>query len=150
MLGDFMKLDFFVQDFLLKTFTYEGRTSRGSFWLTQAAIFAILLVMVGSMVMMSVPLAQIDFSLSISNAIIAIPTLALITRRLHDVNRSAWNLLWFLTGIGAIYIVYLNVKNGTQSNNDYGKPSGLYPNTHLNLMTIQPNDRLSPDTKKPQ
>ena len=31
-------------------------------------------------------------------------------RRLHDVGKSGWNYLWFLTGIGAFYVIYLLIK----------------------------------------
>jgi uncharacterized membrane protein YhaH (DUF805 family) len=44
-------------------------------------------------------------------------------RRLHDVNKSGWNLLWAFTIIGIFYILYLEIKKGTDADNKYGAPS---------------------------
>lgn len=34
-------------------------------------------------------------------------------RRLHDLGKSGWNMLWFFTGIGAVYFITLMLtKNG--------------------------------------
>ena len=53
-----------------------------------------------------------------------IPSLSLTIRRLHDVNKSGWNLIWiFLPIIGAIYLIYLYIKKGSVEDNDYGVPS---------------------------
>lgn len=130
-----MKIDFFIQDFLLKTFAYNGRSSRRSFWLTQLVIFVFLLLMVLVLLMANTPLQQIELFITIANLIIAFPVLSLVARRLHDINRSAWNLLWFITVIGAVYVYYLNTKNGDQAENKYGSPSKIYPNPHLSLTT---------------
>ena len=43
-------------------------------------------------------------------------------RRLHDVGKSGWNLLWSLTGIGGFYLLYLYVQPSQQQENDWGPP----------------------------
>ena len=52
-----------------------------------------------------------------------IPSLSLTIRRLHDVNKSGWNILWILTIIGAFYVIYLNIIKGSEGDNHYGAPS---------------------------
>jgi len=59
------------------------------------------------------------------NLIVFIPSLSVTIRRLHDVNKSGWNLLWYLTIIGTLYIFYLNILKGTDDDNKYGSPSTL-------------------------
>jgi uncharacterized membrane protein YhaH (DUF805 family) len=44
-------------------------------------------------------------------------------RRLHDVNKSGWNLLWIFTGIGFLYVIYLEIIKGTDGPNNYGEVS---------------------------
>ena len=56
-----------------------------------------------------------------------IPGITVSIRRLHDVNKSGWNLLWSLTIIGIVYVIYLNILRGTKGDNDYGSPSNNRP-----------------------
>ena len=59
------------------------------------------------------------------NLIVLIPSISVTIRRLHDVNKSGWNLLWYLTIIMTLYILYLNMLKGTDGDNKYGSPSTL-------------------------
>ena len=53
-----------------------------------------------------------------------IPSFSVTIRRLHDINKSGWNLLWMLIPIlGAVYIIILNILKGTDVDNKYGAPS---------------------------
>lgn len=49
-----------------------------------------------------------------------IPSLAVGVRRLHDTGKSGWNLLWALTCIGVIYVIYLYIIEGDKGQNEYG------------------------------
>jgi len=49
-----------------------------------------------------------------------LPTLSVTFRRLHDVGRSAWWLLLYLTIIGALVILYWLIIEGDQGDNAYG------------------------------
>ena len=60
---------------------------------------------------------------AIYNLLVFIPSLSVAVRRLHDVNKSGWNLLWAFTIIGIFYILYLEIKKGTDADNKYGAPS---------------------------
>ena len=52
-----------------------------------------------------------------------IPSLTCAVRRMHDSNKSGWNLLWALTIIGVLYIWLLYILKGTNGDNYYGSPS---------------------------
>ena len=50
-----------------------------------------------------------------------IPYLALSVRRLHDTNRSGWNLLWgLMPGIGGIILFVFTVEKGVSGDNRFG------------------------------
>lgn len=43
--------------------------------------------------------------------VIIIPFLALFVRRMHDIGKSGWNILWiFFIFFGWIYLIYLTIK----------------------------------------
>ena len=53
-----------------------------------------------------------------------IPSFSVTIRRLHDINKSGWNLLWMLIPLlGAVYIIILNILKGTDGDNKYGAQS---------------------------
>ena len=52
-----------------------------------------------------------------------IPSLSVTIRRLHDVNKSGWNLLWLITIIAIPYVLYLEIKKGNDGPNNYGEAS---------------------------
>lgn len=48
---------------------------------------------------------------AIYGLVILIPMIALWIRRMHDVGKSGWNLLWWLLPVvGWIYVVYLAIQ----------------------------------------
>lgn len=50
-----------------------------------------------------------------------LPSLSLIARRLHDINKSGWSYFWCLTIIGIIPVLYwLCFKVGDEGDNFYG------------------------------
>ena len=53
-----------------------------------------------------------------------IPSFSVTIRRLHDINKSGWNLLWMLIPLlGAVYIIILNILKGSDYDNKYGASS---------------------------
>ena len=53
-----------------------------------------------------------------------IPSFSVTIRRLHDINKSGWNLLWMLIPLlGPVYIIILNILKGTDDDNKYGATS---------------------------
>ena len=93
-------------------FNFSDRSSRADYiwWM----LFSVILNLVGS---------QLDLKLSIIISIIMIPPgTGISIRRLHDSNKSGWNLLWSLTIVGIIPLYYwLIFKAGNQKDNIYGR-----------------------------
>ncbi len=93
---------------------FNGRAKRPEYW--WFALFGL----VGSILLefISSP-ASWAFSLATM-----LPSLAVGSRRLHDINKSGWlQLLWLIPILGWIYLIYLNVQLGDAGDNQYGAPS---------------------------
>lgn len=56
-----------------------------------------------------------------------IPSLAVTVRRLHDTNRSGWNIFWALLPlVGAIVLLVFMVRDSFPGENQYGEnPKGI-------------------------
>lgn len=113
-----------VSRFFSKYATFKGRASRSEFWWVVLFLGLISLVYAGAItialaasgqltevtdgatvISTSGPFMTILFVIgSLWSLAIIIPWLALASRRLHDVNMSAWWLLLYLTGIGGIFV----------------------------------------------
>lgn len=92
---------------------FSGRAARPEFW--WFALFQFVVLTVLSMVSMSLyGLVALAFLL---------PGLAVGSRRLHDLNKSAWlMLLWLIPVIGWILLIYWAVQPGDAGANQYGEP----------------------------
>ena len=53
--------------------------------------------------------------------IISIPFFAVMTRRLHDINKSGWNILWLFTIIGLIPLIIWLASKGSNAQNKFEK-----------------------------
>lgn len=52
---------------------------------------------------------------------VLIPSIAVGVRRLHDIGKSGWNILWwFVCCVGWIYLIYLYIQEGDSGSNEYG------------------------------
>ena len=102
-------------------FNFNGRASRSEFWWFE--LFALLLSVVGSVW---------DASMGDTSgnggmywlAVIAtfFSTIAVASRRLHDVNKSGWWHLIAITVIGLIPLIIWWATAGENKKNQYGKP----------------------------
>ena len=92
-------------------FNFSDRSSRADYiwWM----LFSVIINLIGS---------QLDLQLSIIISILMIPPgTGISIRRLHDSNKSGWNLLWPLTIIGIVPLYYwLIFKAGDEKDNIYG------------------------------
>lgn len=107
----------------------NGRANLREFWffVLFSLIFSFLIGIVDGMLIYISGEEIADDSLGILSIIysilIFIPNITITVRRLHDVNKSGWNLLWYITIIGMLFILILNVLKGTEGENKYGPPS---------------------------
>jgi uncharacterized membrane protein YhaH (DUF805 family) len=103
---------------------FDGRARRAEYW--YFALFANIV---------SIPLYCIDEYLQLAfSVIIAIPSLGLAIRRLHDINKSGWYyFLIFIPIIGAILLLIWSCKEGTHGPNQYGED----PKAQLEFPTAE-------------
>ncbi len=126
-----------------KTFSFSGRASRKELWIFSLfSIFYMLMFFILVFIFMSLSiigtnlnngyLLPILFGFLILLLPTTIPLISLMVRRLHDLNKSGWFSLifWFSSMIpiigpiiGLILILILNLKVGTDGNNNYGPPN---------------------------
>ena len=115
-----MKLFTFTKLFLINIFDFKGRASRWEYWggsILGGYILLLFLVMLYAATLYSFFGELISGILFIY---IVIAAFSCQVRRLHDVGKSGWNLLWNITGIGALYILFLYVQPSEPKNNKWG------------------------------
>lgn len=118
---------------------FSGRASRSEFWWAFLMNYIIIFVtqffssFVSAFATMlggdSIVFSLINLLFSTVSGIyslaVYLPILALQVRRLHDINRSGWWLLFSGTGIGSILLLIWFCKAGTEDTNLFG--SDPYP-----------------------
>ncbi len=103
-------------DVLKKFGDFKSRSNRAEFW---------IFVLVNFIISFLLGLVRLGdyFSLgSIYSLVVLVPSLAVSVRRLHDIGKSGWNILWgFLPIIGWIYLIILHIKEGEPQANKWGE-----------------------------
>ena len=106
---------------------FNGRASRWEYW-GGSLVFSITINLVGTgLLVFSYAVDTIYGILLVLVLIIfyiwgIIAQLSASIRRLHDVGRSGWNLLWMFTGFGAFYLLYLDVQPSVQKDSEWVPP----------------------------
>jgi uncharacterized membrane protein YhaH (DUF805 family) len=98
--------------------SFESRAMRSEYWFWFLfAVIASFVALIADALVGSAPLLYLLTVLALF-----LPGLAVGVRRLHDIDKSGWNLLWGLIPIfGSLYLLYLNVQPGTTGENRYGR-----------------------------
>ncbi len=106
---------------------FKGRANRSEFWYFTLFYFIFgtipYFIDVSFLGYDPMDLTSIGVLQTAYNLVLLIPSFSVTIRRLHDVNKSGWNLLWYITIIGVFYIIILNILKGTDDDNKYGAPS---------------------------
>lgn len=96
-----------------------GRAARSEFWYW--VLFTILLGIVTTIIDAAVfPGNTISPVNTIAGILTLLPSISVQIRRLHDIDRSGWWLLIFLTIIGVFVLLYWACLRGTVGPNRYG------------------------------
>lgn len=102
---------------MTKYATFSGRASRPEFWWFY--LFTIVISWAAGLLDGTKSLGFVSW---LVNLTLFLPSIAAITRRLHDTNRSGWWQLIGITIIGLIPLVYWLCLPGDRDRNQYGKP----------------------------
>ena len=121
-----------TKSYFIKWNDFKSRNSRSEFWWGTLGInlISIIVGFTAGFVFYTVGLASdasIDSIEATVNIIFTpwyiftiIAGIALICRRLHDIDRSGWWYLIFFTVIGAFVLLYWFCKKGTDGKNRFG------------------------------
>ena len=108
----------------------NGRSNLREFWFFQLyyILFSIVLSIIDGLYLSG--LGESIFETpgileSIFGMICIIPSITVTVRRLHDINKSGYNLLWWFTIIGFLFVLIMNMLRGSEGDNKYGSPSNL-------------------------
>ncbi|HVQ88177.1 MAG TPA: DUF805 domain-containing protein [Actinomycetes bacterium] len=109
--------------------SFAGRSTRAEYWWFGLFVFVVDMVFYIPLIL-SLPASGEDPSgavwlfvglLSIFNLIIVIPSICLLVRRLHDIDKSGW---WYwvqlIPCIGPIWLFILTIMPSTPGRNQYG------------------------------
>ena len=107
---------------------FSGRASRSEYWwfFLFCGILSFIVEFIPEILLHNQNLnyasyASLWFFLSgIVTLVLFLPSLAVAVRRLHDIDRSGWWWLIWLTGIGIPVLIYFFCKKGDVSTNKYG------------------------------
>ena len=107
-----------------QAFNFKSRANRPEFWYFTlfSTIISIICLLIDTQVL-GTSMSESGLIGGIYSLISFIPSLSVTIRRLHDVNKSGWNLLWVFTIIGILYVLYLEIKKGNDGPNNYGEAS---------------------------
>jgi uncharacterized membrane protein YhaH (DUF805 family) len=97
---------------------FSGRASRSEYWWWY--LFTAIVSMVFSFL---TPILHTQIPYIIAMLILLMPGIAVAVRRLHDINKSGWNLLLALIPlVGAIILLLWYVRESDPNPNQYGVP----------------------------
>ena len=114
-----MNLDEAVKTCWAKYATFSGRASRSEYWFI--ILFFWLLMFVTAIIDVVVfPDHKYMVINLTANLLIVIPSISVAARRLHDVNRSGWWQLLYITFVGIIPLLYWWIKKGDDGDNKHG------------------------------
>ena len=105
-------------------FVYRGRASRSAYWwfvLFEAIVWVVLdlLVIIPAGLHTPAALAVIFIILGIAAIYLFLVGLALLVRRLHDIDRTGWWVLLGLVPFGGIVLLIFSLLEGTPGPNRY-------------------------------
>ena len=125
---------------------FNGRASRQEYWMYNLFIFIFTIVVGFIDGFLSLGFLSLLYVLAI-----LIPGLAVLVRRLHDVNKSGWwFFIIFIPIIGTIWMLILLCTDGNPGENSYGPSPKAAPvsNKEPDTETDEPDTETDePDTE---
>lgn len=113
-------------------FSFNGRISRGQFWMVSMIMFLILII--PGIIFFGSNSLHADQYVTLMTLILLWPSLAIQAKRWHDIDYSAW---WILINlfpfIGSVMALIANgFLSGTEGSNRFGDNQITYKSTNLN------------------
>lgn len=102
---------------------FNGRSRRKEYWMFSLflMVFAAIATIFDSLLSITIGSLPYGYLYFLVVVITFIPSMAVLVRRLHDVNKSGWYFfIFFIPLIGIFWLLYLLIKNGDEGSNKYG------------------------------
>ena len=115
-------MNYFINAF--KNFAqFDGRANRQEFWMFNLIYILLSSVLFSLGYFVSSMFMYLYYILAL---VALIPSLAITSRRLHDVNKSGWFILIIIIPlIGAIWLLILCCTNGVEGINKFGEEPSM-------------------------
>ena len=122
-----MKFGEAVRAVIGKYATFSGRARRSEFWWWVLFNFLVLIVAMSLDSTLGINFDLLPYGpiYCIAGLAMFIPMLAVQVRRLHDIGKSGWNILWGLIPLLGLLILYWSCLDSQPESNQYG-PSPKY------------------------
>ena len=127
--ADYNMIDWWKKVFLKNYANFSGRARRLEFWYFHLANL-IIMIALGTVTELIDETIGGDFSdvfsgiLGIFYLALIIPGLAVLARRMHDLNKSGWSfLIYFIPIVGGIILLVWLFSDGDRFTNKYGLDS---------------------------
>ena len=102
---------------------FSGRASRSEFW------FFVLFTILGGIIAVIIDVMILGYPFEESGPInlifsvaLIVPSISVTARRLHDINKSGWWQLLWITIIGGILLIIWYATKGENKKNKFGPP----------------------------
>ena len=102
---------------------FSGRASRSEFW------FFVLFGILGGIIAVIIDVMILGYPFEESGPInlifsvaLIVPSISVTARRLHDINKSGWWQLLWITIIGGILLIIWHATEGENKKNRFGPP----------------------------
>ena len=96
---------------------FEGRVARKDYWM-----FVLVYILLSIVMSIIASIIHVKVLLTLFYLVILIPSVAIATRRLHDINKSGWwQLIALIPLVGWIILIVWLASKGDESSNTYGE-----------------------------
>jgi len=122
-------MDYYIS-VIKKYADFSGRARRAEYWYFYlfTIIFLIVALILDSIIGIKIGGSGVGPVYIIYALFIIIPSLAVATRRLHDIGKSGWMLfLSLIPFVGGIWLLILFVRDGDKEANKYGPNPKVLP-----------------------
>ena len=102
---------------------FSGRASRSEFWFF--VLFGFLAGIIAAIIdvmILGYPFEENGPINLIFSVALIVPSLSVAARRLHDINKSGWWQLLWITIIGGILLIIWHATEGENKKNKFGPP----------------------------
>jgi uncharacterized membrane protein YhaH (DUF805 family) len=138
-----------TKNYFLKWIDFSSRSPRSEYW--WGTLGATLVSLIASILIgVAVGIASIgmDFDAETAANLVTIPLqiflmiagIALGIRRLHDINKSGWWMLLYLTIVGALVVIYWCCVKGDDNGNRFGPDPLAAPDTSPSTEALLEQD----------